>query len=124
MKKITVYTLVILYLTAMVRPIAPVLEYVIYEDYIAEFLCVNQDKKELQCRGKCYLMQRITEQNEEKRQNLPPIAMEEYPIGFVDFLSIPHIDSDTVFSQTDFTYLNPYSFLFISSSFHPPNLIA
>ena len=124
LQKIAVYTLVLLYLGAMVRPIAPVLEYVINEDYIAEFLCVNQNKKELQCRGKCYLMQQISKQNEEKGQNLPKIAMEEYPIGFVNLLAMPQKKSEIGLVEINFTYLNPYSFLFTSTSFHPPNFRA
>ncbi len=55
------------YLLAMVRPIVPLASFVINQDYIAKFFCVNQDKPELDCNGKCYLMQKLEEQNEEKR---------------------------------------------------------
>ena len=72
----------------MLRPVAPMLEYVVYEDYIAEFLCINKEKTELNCNGKCYLMQRLAEQDEQKKQNLPKILLEEYPIGFVQLVSL------------------------------------
>jgi len=108
----------------MARPIAPVLEYIIYEDYIAEFLCINKDNTELQCNGKCYLMQRISEQSEQKKQNLPRIVLEEYPIGFVELLNFR---SETVHqkpTQDNFDYTNTYTFLYSALSFHPPNPIS
>ncbi len=105
----------------MVRPVIPLAEYIIYEDYIAEFLCINKDKTELQCNGKCYLMQRLSEQNEEKKQNLPKIALEEYPIGFVE---LAFFSSDTIEHlpfQNDFDYHNHYTYLFCTYNFHPPS---
>lgn len=109
---------------AMVRPIGPMIEYVIYEDYIAEFLCINKDKVELQCNGKCYLMQRLSEQNEEKKQNLPKIALEEYPIGFVDLMFYNSKKPHLVPNQNHFDYSNSYTFLYSAYNFHPPSVIS
>ncbi len=105
----------------MLRPVLPLVEYVVYQDYIAEFLCVNSNKPELQCDGKCYLMQQITKQNEDKKQNLPQISMKEYPIGFVYIMRfvVQKKLSDT--SQTTLVYRNNYHFMYSDSSFHPPN---
>lgn len=105
----------------MVRPVVPLAEYIIYEDYIAEFLCINKDKIELQCNGKCYLMQRLSEQNEQKKQNLPKIVLEEYPIGFVELINYSSEKPPQLKSLNDFEYTNSYTFLFFPSSFHPPN---
>ncbi|WP_420603836.1 hypothetical protein [Flagellimonas sp.] len=124
MKHSIVYGFVLLYLIAMVRPIAPVLEYVINEDYIAEFLCINKDNVELQCNGKCYLMQRLSEQNEEKKQNLPKISLEEYPIGFVKITSHSSAKENHSTLQHNFGYHNHYTFLYYSKSFHPPNSLS
>lgn len=105
----------------MLRPVLPLFEYVINKDYIAEFLCINQDKAELQCNGKCYLMQRLTEQNNEKKENLPKIAMEEYPIGFVKLLSV-NTSTEQMHSNTSYNYYqNQYSFIYSDTCFHPPN---
>ena len=106
----------------MARPILPLMEYVVYEDYIAEFLCINKDNQELECHGKCYLMQRIQEQNDEKQENLPKIAMEEYPIGFVQLLSFSSDKFQPFNSEQRFKYVNPYSYIFVSESFHPPSV--
>lgn len=105
----------------MLRPVLPLFDYVINQDYIAEFLCVNTDKPELACNGKCYLMQKLNASNEEKRQNLPRIAMEEYPIGFVNFIciKIPRKISYTTISTIG--YSNSYDFMYNATSFRPPN---
>ncbi len=108
----------------MTRPVLPLMEYIIYEDYIAEFLCINKDRKELQCNGKCYLMQMLQEQNEDEKQNLPKIAMEEYPIGFVTLHNILSSKNTQSLNERLFAYNNPYSFLFASGSFHPPSIIS
>lgn len=120
LKSLSATFLVLLYILAMLRPVIPLFEYVINQDYIAEFLCINTDRPELSCNGKCYLMQKIAEQNEEKRQNLPRIAMEEYPIGFV---TISSFDTYEALANKTFNllgYHNDYSFLYCDSSFHPP----
>ena len=106
----------------MIRPVMPLFEYIIEQDYIAEFLCVNTDKPELDCGGKCYLMQQLAKHNEEKRQNLPRIAMEEYPIGFVQLLSIVEHKFIESFNTITSEYLNEYRYLFSYSDFRPPSL--
>ncbi len=108
----------------MVRPVGPMLEYVIYEDYIAEFLCINKEKTKLNCNGKCYLMQRLAEQDEQKKQNIPKIALEEYPIGFVELFIFSTKRNTSHQNLILKNYTNCYSFLFSYSNFHPPNLLA
>ncbi len=123
LKPVSASLFVFLYVLAMVRPVMPLFEYVIEHDYIVEFLCINTDKPELDCDGKCYLMQQLAEQNEEKRQNLPRIAMEEYPIGFVRLLSLAVSKMVDSFNSTSSIYKNGYRYLYSQSSFHPPSPI-
>ncbi|WP_422857927.1 hypothetical protein ACOKFD_10730 [Flagellimonas sp. S174] len=124
MRNYIVFGFVLLYFVAMTRPVLPLMEYIIYEDYIAEFLCINKDRKELQCNGKCYLMQMLNEQNEDKKQNLPKIVLEEYPIGFVNLQKVSPPQNCLFSNSRVFIYFNPYSFLFTSGSFHPPSIIS
>lgn len=67
-------------------------------------------------------MQKLNEQNEDKRQNIPRIAMEEYPIGFVQLILLDTLKETTAFSFTSFHYHNNYFFLYEKSSFHPPTV--
>lgn len=108
----------------MVRPVLPLFEYVINQDYIAEFLCVNKENIELQCNGKCYLMQKLSAQNEEKKQQLPKIAMEEYPIGFVAFTTVDLPKEKIIRNNSFVGYCNNYSFIYSDSSFRPPGPIS
>lgn len=44
--------------------------FTINQKYIIENFCVNKDKPELACDGKCYLMQKINEEKE-RQESLP-----------------------------------------------------
>lgn len=105
----------------MLKPIVPLLEYVVYEDYITEFLCINKDRTELNCNGKCYLIKRLEEQKEDKKENLPKISMEEYPIGFIELIGLPNAQEKTRHLTNHHFYTNNYLFLFCKGAFHPPN---
>ena len=109
-----------LYILAMLKPVMPVFEYVINQDYIAEYLCINKDKPEMDCNGKCYLMQKIQKENDEKKQNLPAINLKDYPIGFVTILTLP-FNSTHILKKENFTHSNLYTNLFFTSVYHPPD---
>ncbi len=108
----------------MLRPVMPLANYLINQDYIAEFLCINKDKPELECNGKCYLSEQLKKVTEEKEKNLPAIAMEEYPIGIIAFLSFQTTTSAKIVAQANFRYTNNYAFTYLNSVFHPPTLIS
>lgn len=120
MKSFWAVFFVSLYLLAMAKPVMPLFDYIINQDYIAEFLCVNKDNTELKCNGKCYLMQRLQEQNNEKQKNLPRIAMEEYPIGFVELFSVLHKSSIKISALAPNGYFNDYYYLYSYIDYHPP----
>jgi len=48
-----------LFIWGMLAPVLPVFEYFINYDYIVEVLCINKDKPELECDGKCYLKDQL-----------------------------------------------------------------
>ena len=49
------------------RPVAPVIDYIFNYDYIADELCVNRDRPELNCNGRCYLMNAFAEEASKKK---------------------------------------------------------
>jgi len=105
----------------MTRPVAPLFVYIINQDYIAEFLCINKDKPELDCEGKCQLMMMYAEQEKEKGKNAPRIALEKYPVGFVNFISLKEKLTITNQLKASFGYLNHYQYRYSYRNFHPPN---
>lgn len=123
MKKILTYTFILLYLTAMVKPVLPVLEYVLNQDYIAEVLCINKDKPMLNCDGKCYLAQMIKEQQEKDHQDIPSADLREYPIGFVNILDV-NFESVLIKTALVSMHTNLNEQQFISTVFRPPNFIS
>ena len=106
----------------MVKPIMPLFTYISNQDYIAEFLCINKDKPELACKGKCYLMQMLEEENKEKGEHLPPIDMREYPIGFVELSNFQPKELILPKRSTSFSYTFNYSYIYSAAVFHPPSI--
>lgn len=105
----------------MLRPIAPFVEYAINYDYISKVLCINKDKPELNCNGKCHLMQELEKQKEDDFNSLR-ISMKEYPIGFIELLSIPKTNVIHFKKEKPSFYQQAYSFLADVSVFHPPTI--
>ena len=104
----------------MLKPVLPVFEYVVNQDYIAEYLCINKDKPMMDCNGKCYLAKMLQEEQNEKKENLPAIDLKEYPIGFVEILFFDISEQKT--NRNALPLLAPREpRQFIGSTFHPPN---
>ena len=120
MKRFLPIIFTFLYLLAMLKPVMPVFDYIINQDYIAEYLCINKDKPMLNCDGKCYLAKMIQAEQDKKKNNLPAINLKDYPIGFVDIASYQFKNTETILKE-NFTYLNLYSNSFNQTVFHPPN---
>lgn len=90
-----------LYLIALLKPIQPLIEYYLRYDYFAKELCLNLDRPEMKCNGKCILMQRLKNAAEESAPTpLTPtssnVNIKEYPIGLMFLVSVP---------EDTFTYL-------------------
>lgn len=54
------------------------------QSYIAQNLCVNRNKPELSCNGKCILMQRLKAADEERRE------AQERPLKFIEKIELSH----------------------------------
>lgn len=105
----------------MLRPIAPFIEYAVNYDYISEVLCINKNKPELSCKGKCYVMQKLEKQRQDDFNSLE-ISLKEYPIGFVEILSIEKLPKIYTTTSTVYFHQNNYSFQLMKLDEHPPEL--
>lgn len=98
-----------------------VVDFAINQDYIAAYLCENQDRPELDCQGKCFLMTKLRKQMNEsqkhKAKQLTQLSKIEvmnlhenskFRFGNLGFLSIPQTDNP----NTNTGYL--------AGIFHPP----
>jgi len=123
MKLLAPWIFLILYILALARPLAPLLEYQANRDFFVEVLCINKAKPELKCNGQCALTQKLKKAfNDETLPISVPntIKLDDYPIGFISLfrnsirpevlLSISYSDA------SDEIIVIGYSF----EIFHPP----
>ncbi|MFB9098274.1 MULTISPECIES: hypothetical protein [Flavobacterium] len=57
----------------LVKPIIPVLDYIVNYEYIATELCENKAKPELKCNGKCHLTKELAKVSDAEK----PISSEK-----------------------------------------------
>ncbi|WP_149273024.1 hypothetical protein [Pareuzebyella sediminis] len=56
-------------LAMLVKPLWPIVEYIVNYDYIVNVLCENKDRPELQCDGKCYLAKQLAKETKNSEDN-------------------------------------------------------
>jgi hypothetical protein len=113
---------IILYLIALCRPVAPLIEYYANKDFFATVLCINKDKPELKCNGQCILMQKLKKavQEESSSAPVPKVNFEEYPIGFISSLETSLQQFPITISIVNSNYWDNYYFISGTDLFHPP----
>ncbi len=103
------------------KPVLPVLEYVVFYDYITNELCENKAKPEMHCNGKCHLAKELAKANDsEKSQDSRFFSVEIFAAVFPE---VPVFSSSVRFPSTEkasFGYQNLYFHLASSETFHPP----
>lgn len=125
MKKIVVIVALALFL----KPIVPVLDYIINYDYIANVLCENKAKPQLQCNGKCHLMKELAKESEnEKPLSNDKKDNSKHEIEVLFYQDI-NLLVDTKFTSSTSNsvatnYFNLYCFLNTTTTFHPPTFIS
>ncbi|PKB43079.1 hypothetical protein AX016_1262 [Cellulophaga sp. RHA19] len=88
-------TLLIIAFIICLKPIFPFMEYVVNYDYISKVLCINQDKPELECNGKCALMKSI-EKSTQEEHNEQGVVKSEFQLLF-------HQNSEDLFLSSQST---------------------
>lgn len=118
-KAILLLTLFIIF-----KPVFPVFEYITCYDYIVNELCVNKDKPELQCNGKCYLMKELskTSESEKNKGDTTKKTVYEFPVLFCQTIENTRLPFPISGVILNVVYKNLYSYLISSSLFRPPNL--
>jgi hypothetical protein len=92
--------------------------YQLHPEYISKYFCVNQDRPQLNCKGKCFLKKQIEKSKESSRRNAGP--EEVMHLFFVPALPVTltlAVSSATapVPSYPEKTYPEP-----LFATFHPP----
>jgi len=109
------------------RPVMPVLEYIVNYDYIAKELCENKAKPQMHCNGKCHLMKELAKAAEEQKQESDKKSAQQnsevlFCEVFSDFSFSPAVIIPIIKNET--VYNNLYSHNSAVSFFHPPALLS
>ncbi len=120
--------LFLLALFMLLKPVLPVIDYVVNYEYITKVLCVNKAKPKLQCNGKCHLMKELAKTSESQTpiSSNKKIASHELEVLFFEEIksfNIRYIYFDkNQFLNTNYSDL--YSYLNSDSVFRPPIFIS
>lgn len=104
LRQTSLISLLILYAAVVFRPLWPCIDYVVHQEYFAEVLCINKDRPELNCDGKCVLMQKIQAAQQAEQNPEGPL-----PLQVEDFLSLLYWESEgPAFQESEITGLSVY----------------
>ncbi|MFD2910067.1 hypothetical protein ACFSX9_15140 [Flavobacterium ardleyense] len=117
--------IVIVALMLFLKPIYPVLEYILQYDYIATELCKNTNKPELECNGKCHLVAELAKtaadekpMKSDKKNNLKQITQVLF-FQDIEALSVRQIYYHNT-TSFGYNYANLYFHTADCSVFRPP----
>lgn len=126
MKKIAFIVVLVLFL----KPVFPVIEYIVNYDYISQVLCVNKDKPAMHCNGKCHLLQELAKASDDEKSNSPS-SNKKTNTNTLNDLFVNDINSFVFSNETTVVpfvlnskYTNLYSHLEVYTIFHPPIFIS
>ena len=126
LKRITAWTLFLAVLLQTSGMLLFVISFHTNRAYIARELCMNRNRPELQCNGRCILMQGIKKrlaQTDKKAAEHLQVVFEQSVVGVFETAQ-PFTLSASFLSErlaaTAFYYLMPVSRLAVPTLFHPP----
>lgn len=109
------------------KPVLPVLDYIVNYDYIANELCVNKAKPQMHCNGKCHLMKELAKAAEEqKQQSDKKSAQHDAEALFCEAVADFNFSQLTIIRilKNETAYTNLYSHNAAVFFFHPPAFIS
>lgn len=107
------------------KPVLPLVDYVVNYDYISEVLCINKDKPELQCNGKCHLNAELAKSNEDtssqdKHNQKSMKRMLQIEFVSDDSFSFTPLKKVDIQQKVNVQINETYFYLYSPSIFHPP----
>ncbi|MCX2739783.1 hypothetical protein [Pontibacter anaerobius] len=119
-------SLLVVYLLTTFRYLAPVVHYQLDYTYISEVLCINRDKPELQCHGKCQLRKNLAQLHQSQKQKEAMLSLvsiyqsvEDVPHLLVVLPAPPAVAS----AKTPVMLAPRISTAILPAPFHPPRQV-
>ncbi len=123
-KRILTISLILLILLQSFSKVWIIISFKINQDYIAKVLCVNRDKPEVLCSGKCVLTKNLKADEEQEGKQLPQKSKEQkettYCFEVLQWL-IDRPNEIADFKKPPTIYRCPRSVPFVMRVFHPPD---
>lgn len=113
---------IFVYLAILLRPYLPFIEYELNKGHISTQLCVNRDKPQMHCEGKCHLKKQLQKANgtapesPEPQNRTKTIDNQWYLLVLTPNLHLPVM---LIFAEKQW-YTNHYRFCFLPEVFRPP----
>ena len=109
----------------LLKPIMPIFDYVFNYDYIVTELCINKDRPDLACNGKCYLMRSLAQQADKEHEEKRGILANRYelPLLYFEIDKVILDELPVILERSDrqiFSYLANYTFLLYTRMVKPP----
>lgn len=127
LKRILTFLMLVAVLNQTFNTVSTLVAFQVNRQYITEMLCINKNRPELECHGKCVLMQRmqadIDKAQAKGQQMLQKLIENEVVLFFEDWIlninhTDPHIDikNETLISMSDQNHSQSH----LSDIFRPP----
>lgn len=120
-----IYFSFILFIVFALRPVYNIGCFAYYElniDYIIEKYCVNKEKPQLECNGKCHLTNQLALNNSDSEDSSPLFTFFDafYPVYFQKYNSNYNLKCDSFFVKNKWNYNNQFSSVFYKEIDKPP----
>ena len=92
------------------------MDFYLNQDYIARTLCINKDKPELLCSGKCVLNTMLEKSEESEKQQIPTSQKDKIEHWIVSFPSVQVLENRAHDLKHEITL--KFNYVFISGSAH------
>jgi len=111
----------------LLKPLWPVMDYIVNYDYIVTVLCENKDKPEMNCNGKCHFSNELAKEAANDGKNpfssktiqseIPQVIISEKISSFIFQSEIERTSTEAIGYISVF-----HNSLFSSKILHPPRL--
>jgi len=122
MIKINAIALTVIFGFMLLKPAIPYVEYLLRKDFIIENFCINRNKEEIKCNGKCHLKEQVKKEASQQQDENAPVPLPNERNEATDYLIGQKLANNPYQYQAlikTFYKLN-YTFQYVTSIFHPP----
>ena len=119
-------SIILFAMAILLKPVLPVLEYVVNYDYIANELCVNKDNKNLHCNGKCHLKSKLAEAADTSDKSLPdkkPKTSQTEVLFFTPIIALTFQAPVLIYDKIGDRYFDFYDYQRCNRFFRPPSSV-